>query len=155
MTAPRALVFIDGWCAQCRAAARVLARLDRRHRLLVLSFRDDERYRDAGLTPADLQASMYVVEVATGRAHGGYRAVQVLARLLPPLWPLRPVLALAKWTGQGDRLYDYLAARRRIIPDPRVCAIPHAPPVSEDARVRPPSTVGDGDPDRPGMRGHR
>ncbi|HLJ61708.1 MAG TPA: DCC1-like thiol-disulfide oxidoreductase family protein [bacterium] len=152
MTEPRALVFIDGWCAQCRAAARVLARLDRCHRLSVRSFRDDERYRDAGLTPDDLLARMYVVEVATGRAHGGYGAVQVLARLLPLLWPLRPVLAVAKWTGQGDRLYDYLAARRRIIPDPRTCAVPHAPAECTDALVPPPM---DEDPDRPGMRGRR
>jgi predicted DCC family thiol-disulfide oxidoreductase YuxK len=155
VTEPRALVFIDGWCAQCRAAGRVLASLDRRHRLAVRSFRDDERYRDAGLTPDDLQARMYVVEVATGRAHGGYDAVQVLARLLPPLWPLRPVLALAKWMGQGDRVYDYLAARRRIIPDPRTCATPHAPAAPTGAPLQPPSRTGDGDPDRPEIRGRR
>lgn len=119
------LVFIDGWCARCRAAGAVLARLDRRQRISVVSFRDDERYRRAGLTPDDLQSRMYVVDGGTGRAYGGYDAVRVLARLIPALWPLRPLLAVAGWMRQGDRLYNYLAEHRRIVPDPRGCGLPH------------------------------
>jgi predicted DCC family thiol-disulfide oxidoreductase YuxK len=120
-------VFIDGWCAQCRGAGRALERLDRRGRIAVVSFRDDARYLDAGVTLDQVQSRLYLVEPAGRRTYGGYDAVRALARLLPPLWPLRPLLAVAKWTGQGDRLYDYLAARRRIVPNPGACGVPHPP----------------------------
>ncbi len=64
---------------------------------------------------------MWAVDVRSRRAAAGFEALRLLAQQLVLLWPLRPVLALAALAGQGERLYDYIALRRRIVPDPRSC----------------------------------
>ncbi|WP_211194419.1 hypothetical protein, partial [Pyxidicoccus fallax] len=42
-----------------------------------------------------------------------------LALRMLSLWPLLPLLWLARASGQGQRLYDFLASRRLIVPDAR------------------------------------
>jgi len=131
---PSLRLYIDGWCARCRAAGRLIAALDRAGRVAVVSFRDDRSYLQAGLTPADLDARMYLVDMRTGTARGGYAGILALAGALPPLWPLLPFLAVAGWLGLGARVYRYLATHRRILPDPRACAAtgcPHSPAILE------------------------
>jgi predicted DCC family thiol-disulfide oxidoreductase YuxK len=119
--APAVRLFIDGFCPTCRATARALSNLDWRGRLEIVSFRDPTTPIPAGIAPADLEREMTLVDLRRGSTVGGFGAVRALARLLPPMWPLRPVFALIAWFGWGDRAYRYLAERRRIIPDPRIC----------------------------------
>jgi predicted DCC family thiol-disulfide oxidoreductase YuxK len=120
-SAPVARLFIDGFCPTCRATARALSNLDWRGRLEIVSFRDPATPIPAGITPTQLEREMTLVDLRRDSTVGGFGAVRALARLLPPMWPLRPVFALIAWFGGGDRAYRYLAERRRIIPDPRIC----------------------------------
>jgi len=120
-TAPAARLYIDGFCPTCRATARVLANLDWRGRVEIVSFRDPAVPVPPDLTPARLETEMVLVDLRRGQVVGGFQAIRVLARQLPLLWPVRPLLAVIAWSGWGDRAYRYLAENRRIIPDPRAC----------------------------------
>lgn len=122
-TAPAARLYIDGFCPTCRATARVLANLDWRGRVEIVSFRDSAIPVPPGLTPARLETEMVLVDLRRGRAVGGFQAIRALARQLPLLWPVQPLLAVIAWFGWGNRVYRYLAENRRIIPDPRACRL--------------------------------
>ena len=119
--APAARLYIDGFCPTCRATAGALSTLDWRGRLEIVSFRDPGTPVPAGVAPLQMEREMTLVDLRRGSTVGGFAAVRALARLLPPMWPLRPVFALIAWCGWGDPAYRYLAERRRIIPDPRIC----------------------------------
>ena len=119
--APAVRLYIDGFCPTCRATARALSSLDWRGRLEIVSFRDPGIPVPAGVAPSQLEREMILVDLRHRSTAGGFAAVRALARLLPPMWPLRPVFALIAWCGWGDRAYRYLAEHRRIVPDPRAC----------------------------------
>lgn len=149
--APAVRLYIDGFCPTCRATARALANLDWRGRVDVVSFRDPATPIPPGLTRERLETEMVLFDLRRERAVGGFQAVRALARLLPPMWPLWPALAVVAWLGWGDRAYRYLAERRRIIPDPRMCPIgdhkcgvrDEAPSASEPVSTgAPPRAVG-------------
>jgi predicted DCC family thiol-disulfide oxidoreductase YuxK len=90
--------------------------------LEIVSFRHDSGYVAYGISAEDLERRMYAVDVRRGRVLQGFEAARAVARELPLLWPLRLVFAVASLLRVGDVVYDFLAARRLIIPDPRACA---------------------------------
>jgi hypothetical protein len=49
---------------------------------------------------------------------GGFFAIRFLARHLPLLWPVRPLLHLRPIAIVGDRFYQRIAARRYCILKP-------------------------------------
>ncbi|NMO20569.1 DUF393 domain-containing protein [Pyxidicoccus fallax] len=118
---PTAVLFIDGFCSYCRLTGETLRRLDWRGRLEVVSFREDDRFRRLGLSAEALELRMHLVEPRSGRVFAGFDAVEALALRMLSLWPLLPLLWLARASGQGQRLYDFLASRRLIVPDARAC----------------------------------
>ncbi len=61
------------------------------------------------------------MNLGDGSVLSGFDSLRALARHIPWLWPLRPLLRLTAALGLGDRLYDFLAARRRILPDAGAC----------------------------------
>jgi predicted DCC family thiol-disulfide oxidoreductase YuxK len=106
------VVIYDGHCSICTAQVRRLARWDRRRRLAYLSLHDPEvaaRFPD--LTQDDLMQNMYVVDVR-GRRHRGAAAVRHLARRLPVLWWLVPILSLPGSLPVWQWLYRQVATRR-------------------------------------------
>jgi predicted DCC family thiol-disulfide oxidoreductase YuxK len=118
---PTIALYIDGLCPHCLAAGHTLAALDLGGRLRIRSFRHDDEFRAYELMPAELERRMQAVDLRNGAVHAGYDAVRLLARELALLWPLRPVLALLAACGLGPRAYDWLAARRRILPAVEGC----------------------------------
>lgn len=120
-TAPALRLLIDGSCPHCRATGRLIQALDHRGRIEVMSFRDDDSYLRHGIHQSDLERRMHLVDLRSGVVRAGFGAVRALAGQIPWLWPFRPILALIAWMGYSDWLYDVLAARRRIIPDPAAC----------------------------------
>ena len=106
------LVIYDGHCRICTGQIRRLARWDWRGRLAYLSLHDAEvarRYPD--LSHDDLMRQMYVVD-RRGRRHGGAAAFRYLSRLLPPLWPLAPLLHLPGSLPLWNWCYRQIAERR-------------------------------------------
>lgn len=118
---PTHVLYIDGRCPTCVGVGERLARMDHRARLRICSFRDDDSHKNYGISREDLERRMYVLDIRSIRAHAGFDAVRELARQVPCLAPLRPLLAMAGALGIGHRAYDAFAARRWIVPDPTAC----------------------------------
>ena len=116
------VLYVDGFCARCRAAGRRLQRLDWLGKLEVKSFRHTTDYLALGVTAERLDREMVLVERDTKRAFGGARALERLSRQLPALWPLVPVLAVMRFGGLSDRVYRWFAARRLIVVEPGWCS---------------------------------
>lgn len=98
-------VLIDGSCPYCRALGRAVKALDLRGTLRVEPLQEVQ-----GLDRKALLQELHVLD--GGKTHRGYRALLALARRLPPLWPLYPLLLLGLPFGLGPRLYRFLAQRR-------------------------------------------
>lgn len=109
-------VYYDGWCPICTGIKERLERLDRRGRLSFLSMREAGVPERAGVPAAALAARMHLRDLRTGRMVEGITAVRFLSATLPALWPLWPAIWVAEKIGLGGPLYDWIAARRPIIP---------------------------------------
>lgn len=118
---PQMVLFLDGFCQKCQRAGLALKKMDRKGALRVSSFRHSDEYAEYGIERDALERRMHVVDLATGEVQQGFAAIRAVASRILYLCPLRPFLALVARTGQGDRLYDALASRRLIVPDPSLC----------------------------------
>ena len=111
---PRDVVIYDGACRLCRDTARWLHRLDWRGRLTFLPLQDARvaaRYPD--LTVTELEKHVYIVD-DKGRRHKGAGAVRYLARRLPALWVLAPLLHLPGSMPLWKWLYRRISQRRHL-----------------------------------------
>ena len=107
------IVFMDGECALCRVTASVLNTTDRAGTTEVSDFRQDNRYQDHGITEDAAAARIQVIDTTTGDICEGFAAIRAIAREVPMLWPLRPLLALLAFVRLGGPLYDFIAKHRR------------------------------------------
>ena len=109
------IVFYDGWCPLCRASVASALKLDWFSLIRFVSFREPGIIEQYGLDADKVERRMH--STADGRrfAEGIDAVIQMASRLLP-LWPAVPFLLLARWLGIGQRAYDFIAARRTIIP---------------------------------------
>jgi predicted DCC family thiol-disulfide oxidoreductase YuxK len=103
---------MDGECALCRVTSSVLDTTDRAGTAEVVDFREDQRYRDHGITEDAATARIQVIDTTTGDIYEGFNAIGAIAREVPLLWPLRPVIALLAVLHIGDRVYDLIAKHR-------------------------------------------
>src|SRR5215216_368036 len=103
---------MDGECALCRVTSSVLETTDRAGACEVVDYREDARYRDHGITEDAATARIQVIDTTTGTIYEGFDAARAIAREVPLLWPLRPVLALLAALGIGQRMYDFVAKHR-------------------------------------------
>jgi predicted DCC family thiol-disulfide oxidoreductase YuxK len=98
-------VLIDVRCPYCRALGRGLKALDLGKALKV------EPLQEASDLPQEaLLRELHVLEGE--RVYRGYAALLQLARRLPLLRPLYPLLLLGRVGGLGERLYGAFARRR-------------------------------------------
>jgi predicted DCC family thiol-disulfide oxidoreductase YuxK len=118
---PEMILFIDGYCRYCRVTGRAIQRLAGEGRIRVSSFRHDDEFLHFGIEFTALIRRMHVVDLQTGEARRGFEAIRVLSKRIPLLWPVQPAFWFLGVLGQGERLYDALATRRWIVPDPRSC----------------------------------
>lgn len=112
---PRWMVLYDGLCPRCIRTAVVLEELDWRKRVTFVDFeRDPARVEQIapGLQLDDARRSMHVVS-PEGKLHEGFFAFRRLARLIPGLWPLIPLLYAPAASSIGARFYTAVARQRR------------------------------------------
>jgi predicted DCC family thiol-disulfide oxidoreductase YuxK len=123
-------VFHDGWCPLCTAVSERTKKLDARKKVQFVSFREPTVVADYALSPELLMKMEARLYVHDGKDwHEGISAVLKLARQIPHYWPLVPFIQLPIWTGAGQRLYDFIASRRSIVPTGHctngICEIPN------------------------------
>jgi predicted DCC family thiol-disulfide oxidoreductase YuxK len=100
----------------CTATKERLSRLDRLGRLQFVSIREPGAAAEATVPLERLERRMFVKDRHSGRLAEGIEAVAAIARLVPALMPLWPLLTLSARLGVGQRVYDWIAARRTIVP---------------------------------------
>ncbi len=110
MAATPTTVLYDGRCPLCLRSVAALKRLDWRRRLAYADARDPA-HLPAGFDPRRLLEEMHVVTPG-GRVSHGFAAFRRLAWLLPPLWPLVPLLYLPGVPALGQRTYLWVARNR-------------------------------------------
>lgn len=106
------VVIYDGRCRLCRTTSRMLTRLDGRCRLAFLPLDDPEtadRFPD--LSREELLKHVYLVS-RRGRRFRGAEVIRYLARRLPLLWPLAPLLYLPGTMPLWQWLYHVVSKRR-------------------------------------------
>jgi predicted DCC family thiol-disulfide oxidoreductase YuxK len=107
-------VLYDGKCSFCIRSLEVVKRLDVLGRLQFFPMHEAatrEAFPD--FDPARGEKEM-LVHTKVGWL-GGFFAFRYLARHLPLLWPVLPLLFLSPVRSTGDRLYQRIAARRYCI----------------------------------------
>ena len=119
-------VLYDGLCPLCIRTMTILDYLDLGRRLV---FADLEQGVPPAITPTSpaslpaLRSSMHVV-APDGTASSGFFAFRTLARVLPPLWPLLPILHFPLARRIGPWIYARVAARRpRVTCRAETCAV--------------------------------
>lgn len=111
----RLTVLYDGWCPLCVRAATWWKRLDTFGALELVSFRDPQI---ADRIPVDLErAERRMICISpSGRHYEGIDALIQVTITIPALWMFVPFLLVARALGFGQRLYDFVASRRIILP---------------------------------------
>jgi predicted DCC family thiol-disulfide oxidoreductase YuxK/uncharacterized membrane protein YphA (DoxX/SURF4 family) len=112
--APKWTVIYDGLCPLCIRSMTILDHLDLRTRL---RFVDLEREWPAagalapGLLQGQARHAMHVIS-PDGQVSRGFFAFRSLARILPPLWPVLPLLYVPFVAQLGPWIYDQVARSR-------------------------------------------
>ena len=110
MTAGGTTVLYDGRCELCQRSVGILRRLDWLGRLRYADARDPANI-PAALDPGRLLEEMHAVG-PDGRVDHGFAAFRRIAWLLPPLWPVVPLLYVPGVPWVGQRLYLWVARNR-------------------------------------------
>ncbi len=109
-------LFYDSWCPVCTGFRDRIARLDWLGKITFRSMRDPDAAARSGVTAEEMARRMYARDPKTGRLWAGIDAFAATAARVPLLMPLWPLLKLSSALGIGQRVYDFVAARRVIIP---------------------------------------
>jgi len=108
----RDVVIYDADCPICRGSVERLHRLDWFGRVAFLPLDDEEVARRwPGLSREELLRSVHVVR-PDGRIDRGAAAVRRLARRVPGLWPLVPLLHLPGTLPIWQRMYHWVSEHR-------------------------------------------
>lgn len=110
----RIQVLYDGWCPFCQKSIARLQRLDTLQTLDLISFREPGVLSQFGIASERAEARMQVC--TNDKTLEGIDAVTCIAARLPLLWPVLPLLWIPQQLGLGQRVYDWFASRRTIIP---------------------------------------
>jgi predicted DCC family thiol-disulfide oxidoreductase YuxK len=111
--------YYDGDCGFCTRVVRVLQAADLRHRVRWVAFQSLAKM-PGGLTRSDLQREAYIQH--RGSLEGGFYSFRRLTLLLPPLWPLAPLMWLPGMQRLGEPAYAWVARNRGRLPG-SVCSI--------------------------------
>jgi len=119
----RALLLYDGRCGFCLESVKRLRVLDLFGWADPLDFhaQPDVAKLHPDLSPERCRSEMVLLE-RDGRLSGGFGAFKRLARRLPLLWPLVPLVYLPGASWVGTRLYRWVAAHRYLLHRNPVCA---------------------------------
>ncbi|SMO77144.1 DCC1-like thiol-disulfide oxidoreductase family protein [Melghirimyces algeriensis] len=111
-----AIVLYDSWCPLCTGSINNIKKLDWFGVMDVASFRDEEVLSKYHISPEDAEKRMHMVLLKKGKTVNGIHSLIEIAKRAPILWWGVPVMYLGVWLGLGQRIYDFFASRRTIIP---------------------------------------
>ncbi|HET7628865.1 MAG TPA: DUF393 domain-containing protein [Bacillales bacterium] len=110
------VVFYDGDCPLCRNAKKAIERFDRRGSIEWLSFRREGVMETYDLYEKKPEERIHSIRMSDSQRFEGIYTLQQIAMRVPRYRPLVPLLHLTIKLGFGQRLYDSIAKRRKIVP---------------------------------------
>lgn len=113
-------MFYDGSCPFCTRSANLLQRLDWFQKFRFLDLHTHAVLDQAGI---DVERALQRLQVKSNRGNvfEGMQAILFISARTPLLWPLFPFFWFVLKLGWGDRIYDWIAARRTLFPLPGRC----------------------------------
>ena len=127
MNASTHSVLYDGDCPFCRKSIEWLRRLDWRHVLSFVNFRDksDPTVTAVPTTPERMAEEMHVWTASRDHLYHGFGAFRFMSWRLPLLWVLAPFLYLPLVPWLGQKVYLWIARNRfNLVPcQDRACTI--------------------------------
>lgn len=127
MRREKVVVLYDGWCPLCRKSVKNLKRFDTCNAISYKSFRDVENTKDYNVDISLLESRMHAFD-KNKKAKQGIDAFILIIRYMPLLWLTLPLLIIAQKFGFGQKVYDYIANNRKIVPvgqcDTNSCNLP-------------------------------
>lgn len=109
---PRIVVY-DGRCRLCLRTMAVLDELDMTRALRFVNGREGTASLPEPLRSADVLHAMHVLE-EDGTVRRGFHAFRSVARGLPLLWPLVPLMSLPGANSLGPRIYAVISRKRQL-----------------------------------------
>lgn len=110
------LVFYDGYCPLCRGSKTAIQKTDWLHKVCFLSFREPNMIENYGLTHQNPEERICSIRLKDGKKFEGIDTILQIAVRVPLYWIFVPFLYSAITLGFGQKVYDYIATRRKVIP---------------------------------------
>ncbi|SET39271.1 Predicted thiol-disulfide oxidoreductase YuxK, DCC family [Salinibacillus kushneri] len=110
------IVFYDGWCPICLKAKTKIEKNDKQHQIKLLSIRDPVIYKHYDLSGKNVEERIYSVRKSDGKAFSGIHTILEIAKRLPKYKIFVPLLYMSIVLGLGQKVYDYIASKREIVP---------------------------------------
>lgn len=127
MSKEKVVVLYDGWCPICRESIKKLKRFDTFNMVSYKSFRVVENTKDYNVDISLLESRMHAFD-KNKKAKQGIDAFILIIKYMPLLWVTLPFLVIAQKLGFGQKIYDYIANKRKIVPvgqcDSNSCNLP-------------------------------
>lgn len=107
-------VLHDAQCGLCKRSAFVLALMDSLKRLKFVDIHNEKARKTAApeVTMADLNKALHI-RLPNKKTFKAFRALRILARHLPILWPILPFFYLPGVRPVGEHVYAKVAAKRK------------------------------------------
>lgn len=80
------------------------------------SFRQEENIKDIDIPVNKLEVEMYCKNIKKQKFYKGIHAIYQICLRIPLLWFFVPFLYISILLGIGDRIYKYIAKKRKIVP---------------------------------------
>ena len=110
-------VLYDGWCGFCSSTIAFIKRFCSEDKVEFISFREiPDSESHILVTKERLEEKMHVIQ-KNGEIKNGASAFLSIAKTSPKLWPTVPILYFTIKIGIAEKVYDYIAKNRNIIPN--------------------------------------
>ncbi|MDM5154677.1 DUF393 domain-containing protein [Bacillus sp. DX1.1] len=111
------IVFYDSWCPMCTAVAERTQKLDKKGTMKFVSFRDKdvvEEYQLSTELQGKMEQRLYILK--NNKWYDGINSIYVLAKSIRAYWFAVPFIKLSILFGFGNKVYDYIAHNRKLVP---------------------------------------
>jgi len=109
------ILFYDNRCPICLRTKAVLERIDFGRQIEFIGIRNKEIFN----TYTNLDEAQAIQRMASSYNNEivyGFASVLRIVRTLPLLWIFVPAFFILKWTRIGEKAYDEIALKRKLIP---------------------------------------
>lgn len=109
------ILFYDNRCPICLRTKAVLERIDWGKQLAFVGIRNKEIV-NSYTNLDEAKALQRMASLNNNEIVYGFASVFRIVRTLPLLWIFVPLFFILHWTGFGERVYDEIALKRKLLP---------------------------------------